>query len=103
MVMNLTDLKAIMEDSIMKPLDHRNIDKEVAYFKCTPSTAENIAVFIWEAMRSKLDKPELLHKVKLWETDKNFVVYQGAKTMPKIDRRMSENICANMSSDSEWR
>lgn len=53
MVMNLTDLKKIMEDSIMKPLDHRNIDKEVPHFKQTPSTAENIAVFIWEAMRSR--------------------------------------------------
>lgn len=99
MVMNLTDLKEIMEYSIMKPLDHHNIDKEVPHFKCTPSTAENIAVFIWEAVRNKLDKPELLHKVKLWETDKNFVVYQGEKSLPRTGIR--ENVCANMSSDSE--
>lgn len=103
MVMNLTELKAIMHDCIMNPLDHKNIDRDVPYFKKIPSTAENIAVFIWDQIREKLHKPELLYEVKLFETDKNFVLYQGATTAvkPNIDRRMSENICANMSSDSE--
>lgn len=33
MVMNIVDLKKAMEESIMKPLDHRNLDKDVPYFK----------------------------------------------------------------------
>ena len=77
MVMNLTELKAIMDECIMQPLDHKNIDADVAYFAETPSTAENIAVFIWDSMKKKLPKPDLLFEVKLWETDKNFVVYRG--------------------------
>lgn len=101
MVMNLTELKDIMTDCVMKPLDHKNIDKDVEYFKTVPSTAENIAVFIWDAVIGRLDKPELLCEVKLWETDKNFVVYRGAKTTVQHNRRISENVCANMSSDSE--
>ena len=98
--MNLTELKDIMAECIMKPLDHKNIDMDVPLFKNTPSTAENIAVFIWDSMVLRLVKPELLYKVKLWETDKNFVTYQGAKTERQL-RRISENVCANMSSDSE--
>lgn len=87
----------------MKPLDHKNIDMDVPYFRTTPSTAENIAVFIWDSMVKILAKPQLLYEVKLYETDKNFVTYQGAKTdIRHVDRRISENICANMSSDSEW-
>lgn len=102
MVMNLTELKAIMHECIMSPLDHKNIDRDVPYFKLIPSTAENIAVFIWDQIRDKLHKPELLYEVKLFETDKNFVLYRGKTTAvkPSFDRRAS-NICANMSSDSE--
>ena len=105
MVMNLTDLKEVMNDCIMKPLDHKNVDKDVALFKSIPSTAENIAVFIWDSLSLKLDRPELLHEVKLWETDKNFVSYHGQRTetrvVPPLNRRKSENICSAMSSDSE--
>jgi 6-pyruvoyltetrahydropterin/6-carboxytetrahydropterin synthase len=102
MVMNLSDLKETMNECIMKPLDHKNIDKDVLHFTTTPSTAENIAVFIWDSMFSRLAKPQLLYEVKLWETDKNFVSYQGAKTeIRALDRRISENMCGKMSSDSE--
>ena len=33
MVMNIVDLKQAMDESIMKKLDHRNLDKDVPYFK----------------------------------------------------------------------
>lgn len=33
MVMNITDMKAAMEKAIMKPLDHKNLDKDVSYFR----------------------------------------------------------------------
>lgn len=33
MVMNLTDLKQYMAAAIMKPLDHKNLDKDVPHFK----------------------------------------------------------------------
>lgn len=105
MVMNLTELKVIMDDAIMKPLDHKNIDKDVLYFNAVPSTAENIAVFIYDGVRERLDRPELLFEVKLYETDKNFVVYRGLKTdapaPPRFHRTMSVNNCGSMSSDSE--
>lgn len=33
MVMNLTELKDHMDHAIMKPLDHKNLDKDVDFFK----------------------------------------------------------------------
>lgn len=33
MVMNITELKEHMEHAIMKPLDHKNLDKDVEFFK----------------------------------------------------------------------
>ncbi|KAM4827972.1 6-pyruvoyl tetrahydrobiopterin synthase isoform 2-T2 [Thomomys bottae] len=76
MVMNLTDLKKYMEEAIMEPLDHKNLDLDVAYFADTVSTTENVAVYIWENLQKLL--PEgALYKVKVYETDNNIVVYKG--------------------------
>lgn len=33
MVMNITELKEHMDQAIMKPLDHKNLDKDVDFFK----------------------------------------------------------------------
>ncbi|RWS26026.1 6-pyruvoyl tetrahydrobiopterin synthase-like protein [Leptotrombidium deliense] len=78
MVMNLTDLKFIIND-VLKQLDHKNIDKDVPYFaeKQLVSSAENIAVFIFEKMSEKLSHCVSLHSIKLYETDKNVVEYRG--------------------------
>ena len=45
--MNLTDLKECMEEAIMKPLDHKNLDLDVPYFADIVSTTENVSVYIW--------------------------------------------------------
>ncbi|XP_067286132.1 6-pyruvoyl tetrahydrobiopterin synthase [Pseudorasbora parva] len=76
MVMNLTDLKKYIEEAIMKPLDHKNLDRDVPYFTDIVSTTENLSVFIWDSM-AKLLPPDSLYEVKIYETDKNIVVYRG--------------------------
>ena len=71
------DAIASFQTAIMDPLDHKNIDKDVPYFKGVVSTSENIAIFIWDQMKIQLPDPELLYEVKLHETDKNIVHYRG--------------------------
>lgn len=81
MVINITDLKGYMQEAIMEPLDHKNLDKDVPYFARVVSTTENVAVFIWENLQKFL--PEgTLYKVKVYETDKNIVVYKGEESLP---------------------
>jgi 6-pyruvoyltetrahydropterin/6-carboxytetrahydropterin synthase len=77
MVMNISDIKEIMNEAIMKPLDHKCIDKDVPYFKNVVSTTENVAIFIWNRVKMGLPKPELLYEVKIWETENNIVLYRG--------------------------
>ena len=77
MVMNLTDLKQAINQAVMKPLDHKNIDKDVEYFKDRTSTVENIIIFIWDNMQRQLHDSSLLYKIKLYETDKNIAEYYG--------------------------
>ncbi|KAK7116069.1 6-pyruvoyl tetrahydrobiopterin synthase-like [Littorina saxatilis] len=76
MVINLTDLKLYINEAIMSLLDHKNIDKDVSYFKDVVSTTENVAVFIWDNMVKRLP-PGLLHEIKVHETDKNVIFYRG--------------------------
>ncbi|NXJ15085.1 PTPS synthase, partial [Odontophorus gujanensis] len=80
MVINLTDLKEYMQQAIMEPLDHKNLDKDVPYFAEVVSTTENVAVFIWENLK-KLLPVGMLYKVKVYETDQNIVVYKGEKAI----------------------
>ena len=61
----------------MDILDHKNLDKDVPYFKDRVSTTENVAIFIWESLKQALPEPSLLYEVKVYETDKNIVYYRG--------------------------
>lgn len=77
MVMNISDLKKYIDVAVMQPLDHKNLDMDVPYFKDVVSTTENVAIFVWQSLKKVMDNPDLLYKVKLYETDKNIVVYKG--------------------------
>ncbi|XP_037546644.1 6-pyruvoyl tetrahydrobiopterin synthase [Nematolebias whitei] len=76
MVMNITELKKCIETVIMVPLDHKNLDKDVPYFANVVSTTENVAVYIWDNM-VKILPANLLHEIRIHETDKNIIVYRG--------------------------
>ncbi|XP_014780662.1 6-pyruvoyl tetrahydrobiopterin synthase isoform X1 [Octopus bimaculoides] len=86
MVINIVDLKQIINKCVMDVLDHKNIDKDVPYFKYNPSTGENIVVFIWNQLSEELNQynqADLLFEVKLHETEKNVFSYYGEKTSSK--------------------
>lgn len=78
MVMNLTELKAIMVEVIEKLLDHKNLNVDVPAFKRLNPTAENIAVVIWDMIEERASVKGLLHEVKIIETENNFASYRGS-------------------------
>ena len=75
--MNIHDMKKIIEKTIMKTLDHKHLDKDVPYFKNVVSTTENVAIYIFNAIKSELPNDIILHEIKIWETEKNIVIYRG--------------------------
>ncbi|XP_024890781.1 6-pyruvoyl tetrahydrobiopterin synthase-like [Temnothorax curvispinosus] len=77
MVMNLEDLKDCMQKVLMDQMDHKNIDKQVDYFRDTVSTTENVAVYIFDELKTHMSNPELLYEVKVHETDKNVMCFRG--------------------------
>lgn len=61
----------------MEVCDHKNLDKDVPYFKDTVSTTENLAVFIWNQLAPLIISPCQLFEVKIFETEKNIMVFRG--------------------------
>lgn len=76
MVLDLKDLKKLIETEVLETLDHRFLNREVAAFASTIPTTENIAVEIWKVLSSKL-KLGKLHRIRLYETPDLFVDYFG--------------------------
>jgi 6-pyruvoyltetrahydropterin/6-carboxytetrahydropterin synthase len=75
-VMDLKQLKDIMNNEIMDVLDHRHLNKEVAEFAAEIPTTENIAVWIWRRLEKKIVKARL-HRVRLFEQQDLFVDCYG--------------------------
>lgn len=75
-VMNLDELRKIIEIEVEDYLDHKNLNIDIEEFKDTNPSAENIVILIWNRIRAKLSK-ELELKVTLYETPRNFVEYAG--------------------------
>lgn len=75
-VINLKDLSDIIKEHVEEKLDHKNLNLDVEEFKGLIPTAENIAVVVWNILRDKIDA-HLQLKVTLFETERNFVEYQG--------------------------
>ena len=54
MVINLTDLDRVLKEEVDRPLDHKNLNRDVPEFASTPPTAENLAVWIWKRVAARI-------------------------------------------------
>jgi len=75
-VIDLKELKEILNREVLETLDHRHLNREVAEFASVIPTTENIAIWIWRRLEKQL-KPARLHRVRLFEQHDLFVDYYG--------------------------
>ena len=68
-------LSDIIKEFILDKFDHKNLNLEVPEFKNLNPTAENIAVVIYEILEKQINNSELSIKVRLYETERNYVEY----------------------------
>jgi 6-pyruvoyltetrahydropterin/6-carboxytetrahydropterin synthase len=66
----------IVDDQLIKGLDHKNLNLDVAEFSKTNPTVENIAIFAFNALTGKFAQAEL-HCVTVWENDRTCSSYYG--------------------------
>ena len=76
MVVDLRNLKKLLEQEVLQLMDHRFLNQEVPVFATTIPTTENIAVEIWKLLAPKLTLGKL-HRIRLYETPDLFVDYYG--------------------------
>lgn len=67
-------LSDVIRKHVIKKFDHKNLNLDTEYFKDKIPTAENIAVIIYDILRKEIDA-DLELKIRLYETERNFVEY----------------------------
>ena len=67
-------LSDIIKENILDRFDHKNLNLDVKEFESLNPTAENIAITIYEILKSKIEKRYEI-KILLYETERNFVEY----------------------------
>jgi 6-pyruvoyltetrahydropterin/6-carboxytetrahydropterin synthase len=75
-VFDLKALSNVIKQEVLNRFDHRNLNLDTEDFRNLNPTAENIAVVIWNRLRAALPATLKL-AVTLFETDRNFVEYDG--------------------------
>ena len=79
-VINLKDLSVILKEEVIEPLDHKNLNLDVPFLSGMLASTENMAIQIWERIKGPIAAAggELV-KIKLVETENNYVEYYGGK------------------------
>jgi len=75
-VVDLGALREIAEREVIDRLDHRNLNLDVDFLRGINPTSENLVVAIWQVLHPRVH-PGRLTKLRLWETENNYVDYEG--------------------------
>ncbi|HZH87209.1 MAG TPA: 6-carboxytetrahydropterin synthase [Brumimicrobium sp.] len=79
-VINLKDLSIIMKEYVVEALDHKNLNLDVPFMKGVLASTENLVIKIWEEIDEPIKKAGgTLAKIRLEETENNYVEYYGGK------------------------
>jgi 6-pyruvoyltetrahydropterin/6-carboxytetrahydropterin synthase len=77
-VINLKELSQIIKQKVIEPLDHKNLNIDVAFMDGILASTENLVIQIWEQLKPSIKSANgELVKIKLVETENNFVEYFG--------------------------
>ena len=77
-VIDLKELKRIITVYVTDVLDHKNINLDVNFMKGKMASTEVLAVAIFDVLEPHVQKEgAILHSIKLYETENNFVEYFG--------------------------
>ena len=73
-VMDIKELKEIINDEVTEKYDHKNLNLDVTDFANLNPTAENISAVIYRNIKNRLNENFEL-KIRLYETERNIVEY----------------------------
>ncbi len=79
MVMDLNRLMLILREELISQVDHKHLNRDVPFLRGIIPTAENVAVAFWGRVEPRLAQFEScrLQRVRVYESQENFVDYHG--------------------------
>lgn len=84
-VIDLGRLKKIIEQYILEPCDHRNLNMDVPFLSDINPTSENLVQAFYEQLKKPVEleasQGSVLYSVKLYETERNSAEYCPYKTL----------------------
>jgi 6-pyruvoyltetrahydropterin/6-carboxytetrahydropterin synthase len=79
-VINLKLLSVLIREHIIEALDHKNLNLDVPFLEGIMASTENLAIAIWDILDPLVQEHGgEMAKIKLIETENNFVEYYGGK------------------------
>ena len=75
-VVDLGLVRDLAEETVLRDLDHRNLNEDVSWLDGVVPSTENLVVKIWERLVGRIPNGRLVRLV-LWETPRNYVEYSG--------------------------
>ena len=74
-LVDLGELRDVAEE-VIGQMDHRNLNLDVDFMRDVNPTSENIVVQCWRVLAPRV-APAALTRLRLWETENNYVEYEG--------------------------
>ena len=76
-IMDLGELKRILQEAVVGKCDHRNLNDEVPFLRHIIPSTENLVIAFWAQIEPHIKAPATLHAVRLYETPRNYADYYG--------------------------
>ena len=76
-IINISELKQLVNERVLKFLDHSEIQKDIKSFENKQPSTENLVIFIWNQLYDKIPENGILYKIKLRETSTIYTEYYG--------------------------
>ncbi|PPJ61944.1 6-pyruvoyl trahydropterin synthase family protein [Cuspidothrix issatschenkoi] len=98
MIIDLGALNQVITDYIVEPFDHTFLNKDIPFFSKVVPTAENIALYISNTLRSPIQElGAKLYKVKLIESPNNSCeIYAADSETTTVNATVSEPVLARV-------
>lgn len=75
-VLDLGELKRILQRAVVEKCDHRNLNTEVNFLRGIIPSTENLVIAFWNEIEPFITAGKL-QRVRLYETPRNFADYYG--------------------------
>ena len=78
-MIDLGDLKSIINEKVLEPCDHRNLNIDVPFLEGVIPTSENLVKAFYDQLKDEVEaaasEGSILYSVKLFETERNIAEY----------------------------